>query len=711
MSLPSRARAARPDIRISDFEFRILPALLLLLACAFANAGLGQDMVIYNGSLQSGWQNNGWAMINYANTKPVHSGTASISVTDLGTKYQALYLRHAPLNTAPYQSLSFWIYPTASGSNEVQVRAMLNGTAQVAVPLSFTAAEVNHWREITIPLASLGVAGKPAFNGFWIQNITRAPLTFYVDGIALIGVPAPKVVPLEVDPLNAIRTIDSRMYGINMAVWDPHLTGTATGPAFAAMGTGALRFPGGSVSDDYDWHSGLSVTRPHPWANNAGTFAKIVEARGAQAFITVNYGSGTPEEAAAWVAYYNGISSSTLALGTDAEGRNWKTAGFWASIRAASPLATDDGYNFLRISHPAPFGFTYWEIGNECYGGWELDLHGAAGSGLTGVAHDPHTYAEAFRTYYEKMMAVDPSIHIGAVSVPGEDAYGNGTHGVANPNEGNSIHAGWTPVVLGTLKSLGVTPQFLIHHSYPQNPGEESDAFLLQAGANLQADAANLRKMVADYIGATGSAMELDVTELNSVSSNPGKQSTSLVNGLFMADAVGDLAQTEFNACTWWDLRNGEINDANNNALLYGWRQDGDYGVLSSGGGVPRAPANTPYPTYYAAKLMTHWGRGGDTVVSATSGYALLSIYAARLQNGNLSLLVINKDPSARLPARIAIDNFTPGSRVATTYSYGESNDLSGADITTGTAAIAGSRFSYTFPAYSMTILIVKGER
>jgi hypothetical protein len=266
-------------------------------------------------------------------------------------------------------------------------------------------------------------------------------------------------------------------------------------------------------------------------------------------------------------------------------------------------------------------------------------------------------------------------------------------------------------VVLGTLKSLGVTPQFLIHHSYPQNPGEESDAFLLQAGANLQADAANLRKMVADYIGATGSAMELDVTELNSVSSNPGKQSTSLVNGLFMADAVGDLAQTEFNACTWWDLRNGEINDANNNALLYGWRQDGDYGVLSSGGGVPRAPANTPYPTYYAAKLMTHWGRGGDTVVSATSGYALLSIYAARLQNGNLSLLVINKDPSARLPARIAIDNFTPGSRVATTYSYGESNDLSGADITTGTAAIAGSRFSYTFPAYSMTILIVKGER
>jgi hypothetical protein len=309
------------------------------------------------------------------------------------------------------------------------------------------------------------------------------------------------------------------------------------------------------------------------------------------------------------------------------------------------------------------------------------------------------------------MMAVDPTIHIGAVATPGEDAFGNGTHGVANPNEGNSIHTGWTPVVIGTLKSLGVTPQFLIHHSYAQNPGAESDAFLLQAGANLQSDAANLRKMITDYGGATGGGIELDVTELNSVSSNPGKQSTSLVNGLFVADALGNLADTEFNACTWWDLRNGAGASANNNALLYGWRQYGDYGLLSSGD-YAGTPANTLYPTYYAAKLMTYWGRGGDTVLSATSGNALLSIYAARLENGNLSLLVINKDPSGNLPAQIALNGFTPGSSIAATYSYGEPNDLSGADITTGTAAVSGSTFSYTFPSYSMEQLVIeRGHR
>jgi hypothetical protein len=33
------------------------------------------------------------------------------------------------------------------------------------------------------------------------------------------------------------------------------------------------------------------------------------------------------------------------------------------------------------------------------------------------------------------------------------------------------------------------------------------------------------------------------------VFSSPGKQTTSLVNGLFYADAMGNLLKTEFNAC------------------------------------------------------------------------------------------------------------------------------------------------------------------
>ena len=45
---------------------------------------------------------------------------------------------------------------------------------------------------------------------------------------------------------------------------------------------------------------------------------------------------------------------------------NWNTAGYWASLRVATPLAQNDGLNFLRIGHAAPFtSIKFWEIGNE----------------------------------------------------------------------------------------------------------------------------------------------------------------------------------------------------------------------------------------------------------------------------------------------------------------------------------------------------------
>ena len=114
--------------------------------------------------------------------------------------------------------------------------------------------------------------------------------------------------------------------------------------------------------------------------------------------------------------------------------------------------------------------------------------------------------------------------------------------------------------------------------SYAQNPGSESDAVLLQSGANWPSYAANLRQQLTDYIGAGTSGIELIVTENNGVSYNPGKQSTSLVTGLFMADSVAQLMHTEFNGLMWWDLRNGQAT-VPNNAYLFGWRTYGDYGT------------------------------------------------------------------------------------------------------------------------------------
>lgn len=688
-----------------------LLALIHLFIVGIAVRVGAQELLVYDDALQNGWQSYGWATIDYASTSPVHGGSKAIRVSDPGTSYQALFLHHDAFDPSAYQSLTFWIYPTAAGANELQVQATVGGTAQAAVKLSFTAAQVNHWQQITILLSSLGVAGNAGFDGFWIQNNSGGPLVFYVDDISLLAVAPPNPVAVGVDAQSLIRTIDSRIFGMNIMIWDSYLSAAATATLLTSMDTRALRFPGGSDSDDYDWQTDRLVSNgSFQWASHAATFAHVAEARAAQAYVTVNYGSGTPEQAAAWVAYYNGNACSTAVIGVDAKGRDWKTVGYWATMRGAAPLAGDDGYNFLRASHCEPFGFRYWEIGNECYGTWEYDLHGTSGSGLTGLAHDPYTYALAFQAFYSKMLAVDPTIRVGMVAVPGEDAYGIGTHAVANPNESNSAHSGWTPVVLATLKALGVTPHFMSHHSYAQNPGEESDAVLLQAGAALEADALNLRKMVTDYVdGPAGTSIELAVTELNSVNTNPGKQIVSLVNGLFLADALGHLARTEFNACTWWALRNGSNTSGNNSTSLYGWRPYGDYGVVSSGD-VAGTPANTPFPPFYAAKLLTNWGRGGDSVVSASSGYGLLAVHAAKLANGNLALLVINKHPSADLTAQITLSHFTPGSATAAVFSYGKPNDLANGDLTTGTAGIPGATFSYTFPSYSMSVLVVKGQ-
>ena len=684
--------------------------LVLILIGFIPLAIFAQDQVVYDNALENGWADYSWATVNFSKTTPVHSGADSIQVTDPGTSWEAIWLHHTPFNSAPYQSLSFWIYPTVAGVNSLTVQATLNGTGQPAVYLSFTAGQLNQWQQVTLSLSSLGVASNAGFDGFWIQNSTGGANTFYLDDVSLVAVPSSNQVTVNVNSKSVIRTIDRRIYGMNLMFSDSYLSGTASPALLKSMGTGVIRFPGGSGSDDYDWQTDRSVSNgAFQWASNAVTFAQVAEAAGTQAYVTVNYGSGTPEQAAAWVAYYNGSVSGTASLGIDSKGRDWKTVGYWASIRSSSPLGVDDGYNFLRMAHPLPFGFRYWEVGNECYGTWEYDLHGAVGSGLTGIAYDPYTYAQSFRTFYSKMLAVDSTIKIGVPAIQGEDTDGIGTHAVANPNEGNSMHSGWTPVLLATLKAAGVTPDFLIYHCYPQEPWSESDSVLLQAGTSFQADAANFRKMINDYFGATsGSNIELAMTELNSVSYNPGKQTTSLVNGLFLADAIGSIASTEFNSCLWWTLRNGSYSVNNNSASLYGWRNYGDYGAISTGD-VSEPSVNTPFPPFYAGKLLTHWGQGGDVMVSSSSSNPQLALYAAKTSNGNLTLLVINKYPSTDLNVQIMLNGFTPGAALAPSFSYGKSNDLGSADLTSGTVAISGSSFSHTFPAYSMTVLVLSG--
>lgn len=518
-------------------------------------------------------------------------------------------------------------------------------------------------------------------------------------------------VTVTVNTGTAVRTVDERVFGLNATMWDPEAGSAQTVTLVQEAGLRAIRVPGGSLSDEYHWRTNTTMANTWTWASGFDKFTNLITGLNAQAFVTVNYGTGTPEEAAAWVAYANAATNSTVAIGPDSKGYDWQTAGTWASLRAASPLATNDGMNFLRRGRTEPYALKYWEIGNECYGQpWEVDLNSRP--------HDPQQYAERAKLYIEKMKAVDPTIRIGVVVTAREDDYSNGyTRSVRNQRTGVSFR-GWTPVMLTRLSELGVTPDMVIYHRYEQGPAAlqpsngENDAGLLQKAKTWPDDAAAIRRMVNDYLGATeGAKVEIVVTENNSVYSNPGKQTTSLVNGLFLADSIGNILQTEINALMWWDTRNGTDFTNNNSASLYGWRNYGDYGVLSSPATGGPSTYFEPYPTYYALKLLSRFARHGDTVVSATSNNSLLSVFAVKPLAGGVNLLVINKDPANPLTASITVNGFTPASS-ATLYSYGKPQDdaakpggSGSPDLASSTLSNTGTSFTATFASYSMSVI------
>jgi Immunoglobulin domain len=440
---------------------------------------------------------------------------------------------------------------------------------------------------------------------------------------------------VSVDATSTVRVVDERVFGMNTPFWDSTFPSATSLDSLTQMGTRFMRFGGGSATDAYDWSTNKDIVSGTPWAFNVDAYAVQAKAINAQSIITVNYGSGTPATAAAYVTYANKTHS---------------------------------------------YGFKYWEVGNECYGTWEYDINVSP--------NDPYTYGTRAAQYIQAMKAVDPSIKIGVVAVTGEDSDSNGYtgHPATNPRT-NATHNGWVPVMLATMKAAGVLPDFLIYHRYDGSPGSESDSVLLQAALTWPTDAANLRQMVTDYLGTAGANVELLVTENNSVYGSPGKQSVSLVNGLYLADSIANVMQTEFNSLVWWDFHNGQsFNSATNviniGSSLYGWRLYGDYGIENQ-------PTGDRYPTFYVAKLLSHFARGGDTVVKTTSSANLVSAYGVKRLDGSLSVLVINKSPTATNTVNVTTKGFTPGG-AATVYSYGIPQDTAAQNAAAASAPPTG---------------------
>jgi hypothetical protein len=330
------------------------------------------------------------------------------------------------------------------------------------------------------------------------------------------------------------------------------------------------------------------------------------------------------------------------------------------------------------------YGVKYWEIGNETYGNgtygsaWETDLHAAKG---------PDAYGTNALAYISAMKQADPTIHVGVVLT----APGNWPDG-QTPD--------WNSTV---LSQVGSQIDFVVVHWYPQGPGSESDSGLLNASSSIATMVASLRSEINRYGGANAGHVQIMVTETNSVSYSPGKQSVSLVNGLFLADDYMSWLENGVANVDWWDLHNG-VNTGNNiSGSLYGTLNYGDYGLLAnatSSGGLSEPPANTPFPTYYGLRMLANLGKPGDQMVSTQSSNSLVGVHAVKQANGNLALLLINKDPSNTSQVNVTINGYTPAASATRSF-YGENSN----GIENSTASGIGNTFSQTLPPYSLTTL------
>jgi hypothetical protein len=119
-------------------------------------------------------------------------------------------------------------------------------------------------------------------------------------------------------------------------------------------------------------------------------------------------------------------------------------------------------------------------------------------------------------------------------------------------------------------------------------------------------------------------------------------------------------------------------------------------------------PASTD-PIAYAFRLYRNYdsqgSQFGNTSVSATSSnQGALSIYAAlRSSDGALTLVVINKTTSA-MKSTVTLSSFSSAGS-ATVYQYSNANLT--AIEPEGSVAISSSAVTYSYPAYSATVLVI----
>jgi|GEM_PF-1604429 len=452
-----------------------------------------------------------------------------------------------------------------------------------------------------------------------------------------------------------------------------------------------LRFPGGLKANEYFWEDGIGpqAQRPSPRRNQFQPYSfhygtdehmALCEEIGAQAFLTVNYGTGLAgdtmstevplsrrvQRAADWVEYCNAPN----------DGSNPNGGVDWAARRAQN-------------GHPRPYGVRYWEIGNEIYG-----------ETATGRPDDVEEYASDLIQFSQAMKAVDPGIKIGAVGAV-----------IAHWHQwwNDSPHE-WNPRL---LQIAGDHIDFLVVHCHYPGITEVSGQDLYRAGmASAEQVLMDLQEVRA-VIDAQGYPEMAIVPGENAFFAGVDQWhlNSTLVAGLHYADLTmtflehGPELGIEF-ACGWTLTSNTPSGD-----IACRWSPS-------------RRFAN---PEYYAQLVLgQHFGDRlvADTVDCGT--FSTIEVFKVKPRSDvpelaccasidstgqTLFLAVVNRQLDDAVLTDIRLENFQPASDVNLWTLCGPSiiadNEEDPGCVTLVSSSLekSDSIFQYLFPAHSLTVL------
>ena len=425
----------------------------------------------------------------------------------------------------------------------------------------------------------------------------------------------PATVTVTLDAATTIARVSKYVYGHNAAAWGGKLDQSAQViKDLNALSPNIIRWPGGSMSDDYFWKATSQATCPK-------------DLPPAYAYQDLQYGSNNNGWTMSVDNYYSllaKINSTGIICVNYAYARIGTSAN---PVAAAAKYAAD----WVRYDN----GRTkYWEIGNENFGSWEV---GYTIDQTLNKDGQPKTisgdlYGKHCKVFIDEMRKaareVGNDIKIGVVAMDANITY-------------DAVQQNWNS---GMMKQVGNLADFIIVHCY-HTPYNENSTVATILNSYIKS------KDIQQYVNAglktsiNHDPLPMALTEWN-IFAVGSKQGVSYINGMHAALVLGELIKNQYGGGIRWDLVNG-WNNGDNHALL----ADGEPGIARY---TPRAPF---FYMYYFQKFF------GDKMIQSTVvGSTDILSYTSKFSSGQSGFVLVNKGTTEKVVS-VKINNFKPGKR------------------------------------------------